>query len=149
MILRELFNAKDDIGHVVKLSEEFHAFKRIGGREIRFSAEHYRGIWELTFSEVEGEGYQSRTKFDMTGKGYEVEVMSFVMECVRRVIKEYDPNKLKFSSKTKEKSRTSLYRRMISRFAKDYEVEEKLDGDQFIDFHLIKKDTTSDKPPTE
>lgn len=127
MKLFELFDKTDDLGHVAALSQEFHAFKDIGGRRMRFSAGLTGDTWEVEFAEVSGDEVsddENVSQHGMTGKGHEIEVMSFVMSCFRHFIEKYKPMHLEFEAKSSEQSRVSLYRRMLKRFAKDYFVRE-------------------------
>lgn len=140
MKLFELFDKTDDLGHVVSLSEEFHAFKIIGGRKIRFTAGQVKkNQWEVEFAEES----ESKTTHSMTGKGHEFEVMSFVMSCFKRFIEKYAPQQILFSAKSDDESRVSLYRKMLKRFAKDYTIHESESGmdkdHKFKNFELNKK----------
>jgi hypothetical protein len=146
MKINELFDKTEDLGRVVALSEEFHAFKTIGGREIRFSASVIsEGCWEVEFAEQgEEDPYgATMTSHSMTGKGHEFEVMSFVMGCVKRVIEKYSPPQIEFMAKSNDESRVSLYRKLLKRFARDYNVRESEMGmdadDKFKHFKLTKK----------
>lgn len=151
MILIELFDKKDDLGDVIPLSQEFHAFKVIGGRRIRFSAGLSNSLWEVEFAEVVdndeyGRDYETQSKHDMTGAGHEFEIMAFVMACFKRFIEKYNPKRMEFSAKRDEESRVSLYRRLLKRFAKDYIVREfdvRFDRKMYTNFDLIRRDDAS------
>lgn len=146
MILQELFDKTRDLGRVVSMSEEFHAFKKIGGREIRFTASLIKnGHWEIEFAELgEDDGSERpKTMHAMTGKGHEFKVMQFVMSALSTFLAKYDPRRIEFSSYVVEESRVSLYRRMLKRFAEGYIVREfELGMDRehkMLQFELIKK----------
>lgn len=152
MILQELFDKMDDLGHEVGLSEEYHVFKEIGGRRIRFTAGMVKaGHWEVEFAESNpsddyGRDEATQSQHGMTGKGHEFEVMSFVMSCLVKFIGKYKPNRIEFEAKSADESRVSLYKRMLKRYASDYIVRE-FDVDmgrsgKFKSFDLIKKEAS-------
>lgn len=158
MILQELFDKVEDLGHVAALSEEFHAFKEIGGRRIRFTGGMVKkGHWEVEFAEANpSDDYsrdeETRSRHGMTGKGHEFEVMSFVMSCLKVFISKYKPERIEFHAKSDDESRVSLYRRMLKRYATDYIVREFETGmgraDKFKSFDLIRKSATTNSMET-
>lgn len=160
MILSELFDQPHGAERIVAMSDEFHMYKDIGDREIRFTAHrtdmipggagglmdmgHAKNTWDVEFAEVRitEDGTSKKSTHKLTGSGNEVEVMSFVVGCLKEFVKRYKPAKITFSAKSTEESRVKLYKRMLGRLADDYEVEHLKGEDRKIrydDFILTRK----------
>jgi hypothetical protein len=131
MKLNELFDKEDHGGKVAVDRKNgydpvFEVTKQIGGREITFTVEKDLGVrYVISFSE-DSEQTESGEKSNhgLTGSGNEIEVMSFVMACMREFIQKFNPKAMEFSAFKTEQSRVQLYKRMIKRFANDFDTQE-------------------------
>ena len=122
MKLVEIFQSSDHGGERDRSdSRRFIVKKRIGDRTIHFSAGLIDSIWEVNFAEEKDDG---SITVDKTGSGNEVEVFSFVMNCMRDFIDEHNPKRMVFSATKSEDSRVKLYQRLVNRFAKDYTLSQ-------------------------
>lgn len=120
MILQELFDQKLQSSNIEYENNTcLDARKTIGGIPINFYADAVNGIWTVEFSaDVPG-----KDKYALTGTRNEVQVLSFVMSCLKHLIQKHEPEAIKFTSNKSDGSRTSLYKRMTSYFKDQYDVE--------------------------
>jgi len=90
----------------------------IGNRSIVFNAARYSSskhdnadIWEIEFIQKT----PGRVSYSKTGAGNEMQVFSFVIECMRELIARYSPSRIEFSSHQDDKNRTRLYAKMLQK----------------------------------
>jgi hypothetical protein len=137
MKLNELFGSADHGAEVENSEHHFNVKKMIGDRLISFSADRSdRDDWEVSFAEWRGD----KVSVDMTGSGNEIQVMSFVVACMRDFIKRRNPERIVFGSEFSDKSRSTVYHHLVKRFGGDYELSPD-DGEHGLDlFALTRKD---------
>ena len=87
----------------------------IGGRKIRFIASIYidddKKIASIEFSENKGKGFTH----DKTGSGSQMQVFSFIIECIKDVIIDYNPDEISFSAEKKDENRGRLYQKLANK----------------------------------
>lgn len=119
MKIFELFDAKTHVIPDVDNSHTLLQSKKIGGNQIIFRADKHEteDLWEIMFYAED----KDRTTFDLTGGGHAAEVMAFVLQSVRDLIKKRNPNAIYFAVEKNdaEQSRTKLYLRILKRVMKD------------------------------
>jgi len=141
MNLVELFD-KDTPGKVGEASSlRYEEAKEIGDYEVSFQARKESNGWEVFFIAIDHEG---NSGWDPTGAGNEVQVFSYIVSAMRRFVKKYDPQRIQFSSKKIEGSRTKLYQRFVKRFLADTYIAREFEvgmgsAEKYIQFDLIKK----------
>jgi hypothetical protein len=118
--LTELFKSTTHGGKRIRGdSRLFTIKKRIGDRDIMFSASNSGTFWEVYFAEHRDDGTST---VDKTGSGNEIEVFNFIVSCFRELIEEEHPKRMLFSCAKEDESRVKLYQHMVNRFAKGYEI---------------------------
>lgn len=109
MLLFELFDSGSYT--VITNSDELFVTRKIlsDGTEFELECQQYRGVWEIAFSVANSS--------QATGAGIEIEVFSVAMKSLKQFMEEKSPKMICFSSKGN--TRTSLYRKFISRYCSD------------------------------
>lgn len=78
----------------------------------------FGGIWEVHFSMVAGiEGTAKKYTNKITGSGDALRVFATIMQFLKKLRAEKDPDIVSIKSKAEEGNRTNLYTRMAKRFA--------------------------------
>lgn len=108
-------------------SGQFKTQAEIGGRTIVFRAELDRGpegeYWDVSFEEPTETG----ATYGMTGKGKAFEVLSMVTASLTEFRDRYHPAVVHYTADRIEGSaRANVYRRLVGRVLKNYEVEEQV-----------------------
>lgn len=117
--LAEAFDSDVDGTILQNTPELFRVRAIIAGRQIRFMAALTKGEWDVVFIE-HGKTGSTTSK---TGSGGAMEVFSFVMECIKKLIELRKPEVISFTSEVSDENRTSLYTRLAKRYTpKEYEV---------------------------
>lgn len=130
MILRELFD-RQGVTQLDATDDEYHTEATIGPKHMIFSAERILSnreinAWEISFSEEIIDKLNNRKIYASvkTSTGHEFKVMSFVMNSLDTFMKKYQPESVQFDAIAVEPSRVSLYRKMIERYRRGYNVTE-------------------------
>jgi hypothetical protein len=113
--INEAFNTVVD-KEVVKSSNNLYIAKaNIGDRIITFTAsyDNYSDAWEIIFSEKKDDN--SLGTYSKTGSGNELQVFSFVIDCVKDLISQYQPGVVEFTADKTDENRASLYKRIAHR----------------------------------
>lgn len=116
--------------------------RKIGSRTIEFySTADSRGHWDIEFSDLDAKDHWA-----LSGKGSEVQVFTFIMACIKRLIASKNPKIITFTSKKADGARTSLYKRLMGRFKDKYNLE--VEDDKRVEtndaFVLTRKDALSE-----
>lgn len=114
--LQELLNSEID-SEVRAKADTYKASAIIAGRKIVFDAVNEGEYWAVQFIEKNERGITHK----QTGSGGELQVFSFILQCLQDVVARYAPASLKFDSD--DSSRTAVYRRLIKRVGGNYELD--------------------------
>lgn len=95
----------------------FKTRAKIGNRDILVNAaatqnDQGEEVWEVNFVERSPE---KGTTFGKSGSGNEMAVFSFVIDSLKEFAARYSPQLVEFSASRKDRTRSQLYQRMISR----------------------------------
>lgn len=85
--------------------------------------------WEIVFSEINNGVEQ----FHKTNTGYEMQVFSFIIDCVKDLITDKDPDIIEFSASKKDGNREKLYSKLATKI--------KISGYKFSGTHQGSQDT--------
>lgn len=131
-------------------SEEATAQFKVGDREYRWDAFTQRANdkkWEVQFRLI-----RQRTDpdgldlFGKTGTGNSAEVLSTAVDITRTFIQEYGLDKVEeITFNAKEDSRIGLYAKMIQRLLPDWDLYQKYDKNNGMEYHLTDR-RAYDKP---
>jgi len=120
MRINELFDEPPKMTRVSDVEDEVEYQGWIGDRLLVVTFEDMRGddMWDAVFYTRKEEG---RSRFDVTGEGDAVAVMSAVVSVMKEFIENRKPERVDFTAdkteKDRETGRAKLYQRLISRFA--------------------------------
>lgn len=113
-LITEVFNSNVRAKLIKNNANAFIVKARIGDRDIKFTAAGGAGDWEIDFIEQHPEKGDT---FGKTGSGGELQVFSFVIDCVKELIAIHQPDRVSFTSDKSDANRTKLYAK-ISRKVK-------------------------------
>jgi hypothetical protein len=137
----ESFNSRHE-KQVVKSTPNGTTVKaNIGGREIVFMVHISVGMDNkktamIEFSEkTDGGKYAT---YDKTGSGSEMQVFSFVIDCVRDAIIDFDPDKIDFTAVKADGNRGRLYKKLASKIP-GYKLQDVQDG-RYEELYTFVKD---------
>jgi hypothetical protein len=121
----ELFNSAGNIKVVEESQHVFATEMDLGDRKISFVADESvtfedKTWWNVVFAEVDASG---KSYFHLTKNGHEFEIFSMVKQSMEMLIKKYKPDVIIFTAGKEDKSRASLYQRMLKKFLKGYSIE--------------------------
>jgi hypothetical protein len=138
-------------------SRTFEARAIIDDRAFHFLAEYKLGLynhhkigpggpyWVLTFSEED----EHDRYYDKTGKGGEMQVLSFVASMTKKFLEKYDPDVVRFAAdkdENKKDNRASVYRKLAKKLFTEYDAFEGpkkyANGGDYVfstDFAFVKK----------
>jgi hypothetical protein len=136
-ILDESFDSNIPIT-VIKSSRSGAEYAaKIGGREIIFRGHHNgANYWDVDFTEMKRDGTETVSK---TKSGKEMQVFSFAMNCIKKLVADFSPRSISFSSSKDDGNRSKLYRRMLSSIKlPGYSVGSPMDGTIEDYFSLVK-----------
>lgn len=142
--LVELFKPGKSWGWEFRGSEEAIASFTVGNVEYIWHAHSrfkFPNHWIVEFK-VRDEIDQDKM-FGLTGTGNAAEVMSIVTDITRSFLNEYQNKISEISFISRDRSRTSLYSRMIERLLPDWKLEKDQDGDGMI-FYLTNPNQVSE-----
>jgi len=108
-VLSEVFNSNVRATLVKNNANAFIVKAEIGNRIIKFTAAGGSGDWEIDFVEQSPEKGDT---FGKTGSGNELQVFSFVIDCIKEVIAIHQPDRVSFTSDKSDVNRTKLYARI-------------------------------------
>lgn len=122
MQLQELFNDLHDYKVTVDNDESFEAMFDANGRRIEVQLNRIpraADVWEFSFHQVidHGDGTETVTH-DVTGSGDEFRVLGTAFKIASEFAKKHRPDVITFTSEKTDRSRTSVYARLVDRFFK-------------------------------
>jgi hypothetical protein len=119
-LLRELLNTVLPYDVTVDEGDRWRAEFQAGDRTIRFSAEAFDDDnWEVSFGERREGDPSWQLSMDVTGSGQATAVLATVAAILRDFVQERSPDSIAFTSEKSDRSRTSVYARILRRFAED------------------------------
>lgn len=138
MLITELFSSDVKGTIIFDDKQHFKVDATIEGRVISFLASrNNENEWDVMFVEKGQRG----TATHKTGSGGELKVFSFVMECLRELVKRKKPTLVSFTSSKGDENRTSLYQKMAKRYTpKGYKLETFSHGDTDF-FNFFREET--------
>jgi hypothetical protein len=136
MLVTELFKKKIPYEVVKHSKTHFKAEGMINDRKIVFYAafadEEY---WTIGFAEEKNGQYTSA----MTGSGASLDVLTMVKDAMHEFIEAYHPDMMAFSASKDDRSRASVYERMIKRLLPPgYKVAVDKDPKDNVDFMITR-----------
>lgn len=139
MMLSELFQKPTKYEVIKQSSTIFGTKAMIRDREIRFYAvESERGDfdeWDVSFGEVK-KGTKEVTA-ELTGSGGELEVLGMVKDSIKEFIQRYHPKAIHFTASKSDRSRASVYERMVKRLLpSDWKFEKQENDAHDVSFTL-------------
>ena len=131
-------------------SEEANAQFKVGDREYRWDAFTQRTNpkkWEIQFRLIRNDTDPDKLDlFGKTGTGNSTEVLSTAVDITREFIKEYGLDKVEeITFNAKEDSRIGLYAKMIQRLLPDWDLYQKYNKTNGMEYHLTDR-RAYDKP---
>lgn len=146
--ISEVFNS-DIRGKIIKsTSRGFAMSADIGDRQINFHAAIYdsdsdsnSNTWEIDFMEKNKKGHT----FSKTGSGNELQVFSFIIECIKDFVFRYHPEAIIFNSEKSDNNRSKLYKKLLLRTSKlipgySFNCDTGINSTPCYDNFVIKKD---------
>lgn len=138
MLLNELFAKKVPYEVIKNSPSKFGTKANINGREIRFYATEMEDgefdEWTVQFGEVQG----SKVTAKMTGSGGELDVLAMVKDSIAEFISTRHPKAIHFTASKTDRSRASVYERMIKRLIPSGWKYERDDRDGEAWFTMVK-----------
>ena len=123
MQLQELFNDLHGYRVTVDNSESFEATFEANGRRIEVQLNKVpreTDAWEFSFHQVRvNDDGEETVTHDVTGSGDEFRVLGTAFKIARDFAREHNPKIITFTSEKNDRSRTSVYSRLVDRFFKD------------------------------
>lgn len=116
MFLLELLNTAGQVNIVDAQHDRFRATVDLGPQDqlTVYIEENGDDIWEVAFARGKP-GRQGN--FNMTGQGNASQVLASVIEVMKEFVRKYHPRTITFTSNKSEESRTSIYGKLIARYA--------------------------------
>jgi len=149
MILNEILdtkftNFKEDYNQDDRVYE---TEAKIGDRTIHFYTdwtkfEDGKILSEIEFSETSPSKNGGKRTYQLTGSGNEFAVFAFIKQSIQGLIKNVNPDIIKFNAlKTEDvgEGRARLYKKLFKRELKGYEMKVMDDGTKQVKFTLEKK----------
>lgn len=139
--ITELFD-RDVPGRVVRQTADlFTTRATIGDRDIIFNATFFIGKNKDLVSEVDFvEKVPGDTRFNKTKSGNEYAVFSFILQSLKKLIANYRPELISFSSSRDDQNRSKLYWHMIKKYGSrlGYEIMDVTD-DGHTDYFTLRR----------
>jgi hypothetical protein len=140
MILFEILNKKIDYKVIDDDAYVYIASAVIKGRTIEFEGHRtldhgFNSVWVINFREISGD----RCTYNLTKNGGEFEVFAFIKQMIEELIRKRKPNFIRFTSDKGDKIRSSLYKKLIMKYAKGYELKVAADDRNQVDKFTLEK----------
>lgn len=133
-------------GQVVRATaDHFDTRAQIGNELVTFTShiytdENQQSVADVLFGVKTGRG----VTYGKTGSGNQMAIFTFVLESLGDMAARYQPDVITFDSAQEDRSRTTVYQRLIQRFAPKigYHLESLTPGSGY-DYFILKRNQSS------